>query len=398
MMEADADEFGGPTENSALKALVAERIQRQGPITFRDFMELALYHPQHGYYSSPGPKMGRQGDYLTSPEVHPVFGHLLAKQVWQLWQMMGAPSPFTLVEMGGGRGLLCRDLLRWAAARAPDFHEALHYCLVERSNALRQEARWHLHQAGIPPGKVAWQRRTPQGIVGCFLSNELLDSFPVHRVVLVGGELREIYVGWAEGRFAEALGPPSTPALGRYFRRLGLLPGEGCRAEVNLEALRWLRAVARALARGFAITFDYGYPAADLYAPWRRDGTLLSFYRHTASADPFARLGRQDMTAHVDFTSLVECGRRWGLEPLPLTSQAEFLSALGIGAGLRPARAEGQIDLEEYYARRRAVLELTDPAGLGRIKVLLQAKGVDSRQGLWCLQESANSQERDHDH
>ncbi|MFQ5880823.1 MAG: SAM-dependent methyltransferase, partial [Dehalococcoidia bacterium] len=224
--------------------------------------------------------------------------------------------------------------------------------------------------------------------VGCFLSNELVDSFPVHRVAVIQGELQEVHVGCEGGRLVEVLGPPSTQELRRYFQRLSLLPGEGCRAEVNLAALRWMKSVGEALERGIVITFDYGYEAAELYAPWRRDGTLLCFYRHAASADPFARLGYQDMTAHVDFTGLVEQGRRWGLEPLALITQARFLIALGIGAGLRPALAAGRADLEEYYARRRAVLELTDPARLGRIKVLLQAKGVAGCEGLWCLKQA----------
>jgi len=191
-----------------------------------------------------------------------------------------------------------------------------------------------------------------------------------------------VYVVWREGRFQEELGPPSTPELAAYFQRLGLLPGEGCRAEVNLAALVWVRRVAATLARGFVLTFDYGHEAGDLYAPWRRDGTLLCFYRHNPSSDPYARVGKQDMTAHVDFTSLVEEGRRHGLEPLGVTTQSRFLAALGIGEALArlpdgQARTPGdELSLEEYYVRRRAVSELLDPAGLGRIRVLVQAKGV----------------------
>jgi SAM-dependent MidA family methyltransferase len=136
-----------------------------------------------------------------------------------------------------------------------------------------------------------------------------------------------------------------------------------------------MRQVATALERGFVLTFDYGHEAAELYAPWRREGTLLCFYRHNPSSNPYARIGRQDMTAHVDFTSLVEEGRRHGLEPLGLTTQARFLAALGIGDAL--SRTPGaELPLEEYYSRRRAVTELLDSAGLGRIRVLVQTKGV----------------------
>jgi SAM-dependent MidA family methyltransferase len=373
------DEFPSASENEELKAAIRERIAAEGRIPFRQFMAMALYHSQHGYYSSPGQRMGRHGDYLTSPEVHPVFGSLVAKQLWQMWQAMGEPQPFTVVEMGAGSGLLARDILAWARRRAPEFFQALEYHLIELNEWRVEDQRRLLRQVDASLDKTSWlpslEAIPDESVSGCFLSNELIDSFPVHRVAARDGRLYEYYVEWQEERFAENLAPPSTPLLEQYFHRLGLLPGEGCSAEVNLEALEWIKAVAGALRHGFVLTFDYGYPAEELYAPWRRDGTLLCFYRHNPSTDPYARLGRQDMTSHVDFTSVVQAGREAGLEPLGLTSQSRFLTALGIAAGLE-RQAEGEPSLEEHYARRRAVTELIDPAGLGRIKVLIQGKGV----------------------
>jgi SAM-dependent MidA family methyltransferase len=370
------DEFESTAENPLLVAEIRARLEREGRITFRDFMEMALYHPQHGYYSSPREKMGHSGDYLTSPEVHPLFGHMVGRQLAEMWELMGSPSRFDVLEMGAGNGLLARDILRWAQRLHPAFFEAMTYRIAETSPALAERQRQALEALGLPEGAVAWEpgEAAEGSISGCILSNELVDSFPVHRVAVEGGELREVYVVWREGRVDEELGPPSTDELGAYFERLGLLPGEGCRAEVNLAALDWMRQVASALTRGFVLTFDYGHEAAELYAPWRRDGTLLCFYRHNPSSDPYARIGKQDMTAHVDFTSLVEEGRRHGLEPLGITTQNRFLAALGIGEAL--ARTPGaELPLEEYYARRRAVTELLDSAGLGRIRVLVQAKG-----------------------
>jgi SAM-dependent MidA family methyltransferase len=378
-LHPNEDEFPSASENEELKAAIRERIAAEGRIPFRQFMAMALYHPQHGYYSSPRQRMGRHGDYLTSPEVHPIFGSLVAKQLRQMWQAMGEPRPFTVVEMGAGSGLLARDVLAWAGRRAPEFFQALEYRLIEVNEWLVEDQRRLLRQVDASLAKTSWlpslEAIAAESVSGCFLSNELIDSFPVHRVAVRDGRLHEFYVEWQEERFVESLAPPSTPLLEQYFDRLGLLPGEGCSAEVNLEALEWMKAVAGALRRGFALTFDYGHPAAELYAPWRKDGTLLCFYRHNPSTDPYARLGRQDMTSHVDFTSLVQAGREAGLEPLGLTSQSRFLTALGIAAGLE-RQAEGEPSLEEYYARRRAVTELIDPAGLGRIKVLIQAKGV----------------------
>ena len=389
-MLPNEDEFTSATENEELKAAIRERIAAEGRIPFREFMAMALYHPQHGYYSSPRQRMGRHGDYLTSPEVHPIFGSLVAKELWQMWQAMGEPQPFTVVEMGAGSGLLARDILTWAGRRAPEFFQALEYRLIEVNEWLVEDQRRLLRQADASLAKTSWlpslEAIAVESVSGCFLSNELIDSFPVHRVAVRDGQLHELYVGWQEERFVESLGPPSTPLLQKYFHRLGLLPGEGCSAEANLEALEWVKAVGSILRRGFVLTFDYGYPAEELYAPWRKDGTLLCFYRHNPSTDPYARLGRQDMTSHVDFTSLVQAGREHGLEPLGLTSQSRFLAALGIAASLE-RQSEGELSLEEYYARRRAVTELIDPAGLGRIKVLIQAKGVGQPK-LWGLEGS----------
>jgi SAM-dependent MidA family methyltransferase len=183
-------------------------------------------------------------------------------------------------------------------------------------------------------------------------------------------------VDWDGARFVEELRPPSTPELAEYFQRLGLTPGEGCRAEVNLAAAEWMRRAGSALRKGFLLTLDYGYEAEELYAPWRTEGTLLCFYLHNPSADPYARIGRQDITSHVDFTTLRRAGEEAGLRTLGLIAQSEFLTNLGIAESAAPP-GEGDVNLEEYYARRRAVLELLDPAALGRIRVLLQAKSVD---------------------
>ena len=376
---APTSDFPSTTENEALRDIIRERIAEAGAITFREFMDLALYHPRHGYYCSPREKMGRQGDYLTSPEVHPIFGWLAGKQLGQMWEVIGRPEPFTVVEMGAGSGALARDILDWARRHAPEFFAALEYRLVEVSEELAARQRRAVQEVDERLEKAAWLpalAAIPEGsVVGCLLSNELADAFPVHRVTVRAGRLQEVYVDWRHGRFEERLGPPSTPALEDYFRRLGLLPGEDCQAEVNLDALAWMKALARALGRGFLMTFDYGYPAEQLYAPWRRQGTFLCFYRHNPSADPYARVGRQDMTSSVDFTSLTQAAQEAGLETVGLAGQAQFLTALGIDGALAPA-ARGDLPLEEYYARRRALTELLDPAGLGRIRVLIQSKGV----------------------
>jgi len=369
------NEFGVATEKEALKEAIIARIRAQGPITFRDFMEMALYHHHLGYYCSLGEKMGRAGDYLTSPEVSPVFAALLGRQFRQMWQIIGCPRRFALVEIGAGSGALAYDVLAWAKRNSPDFWRSLSYQIVEASEELADRQRRRLRALDPDLTRISWQSSLPEDIEGCVFSNELVDSFPVHRVVVQAGELFEIYVGWDGAGFVEELQPPSTPAIAQYFQRLELFPGEGCFAEVNLQAMEWMSTVANALRRGFVVTLDYGSEAKDLYAPWRRSGTLLCFYRHNPSNDPYVRIGRQDMTSHVDFTTLIRVGENYGLEMVGIASQAAFLVNLGIAQAWQ-LPAEGPLALEEYAARRRAVTELIDPAGLGRIKVMILRKGV----------------------
>ena len=368
------NEFPSPTENEALKAAILARIDRDGPITFRDFMEMALYAPNLGYYTSRRENIGRAGDYVTSPEVSPVFGAVLGRQLREMWEVLGRPPEFDVVEAGAGNGTLCRDILRWSRVAAADFHDSLRYTILEASPALVARQRETVEAESLAES-VGWQPQLPDVVEGCILSNELLDALPVHRVIVRDGRLWEVYVAWDGAAFREQPGPISTPEIQAYFHRLGLLPGEGCHAEVNLAAAAWIGSAARALHRGFLISFDYGYEAGDLYAPWRMHGTLLCFYRHNPSDDAYVRIGRQDITSHIDFTTVRRVGEEAGLRTVGLVPQSEFLMNLGLPDAL-PAIGEGGTNLEEYYVRRRAVVELADPAGLGRIKVLVQAKNI----------------------
>ncbi|MHB8376225.1 MAG: class I SAM-dependent methyltransferase, partial [Dehalococcoidia bacterium] len=343
------DEFAPITESGPLAGELRARIAARGPITFRTFMEAALYHPRFGYYTTHAEAMTRGGDYVTSPEVHAIFGALVAKQLIELWEEMGRPAPFDIVEPGGGGGLLARDVVR-RAAREPAFAAALRYRIIEVSPALIARQRRTLAELD-GAADVGWLDALPDAIEGCVLSNEFFDALPVHRVRREGDELREVYVTHDGRRFIDAAGPPSTPALGSYFEALGMLPGDGCVAEVNLDAIDWMERIGRAVSRGAVLTFDYGYEAGDLYAPWRRDGTLLCFYRQSASSDPYQRISMQDITSSVDFTTLRAAGERAGLRTLGMTDQAQFLVRMGIGDGPAVVARERPGDLAEYFAR-----------------------------------------------
>lgn len=363
-------EFQSATENQALRDELLAQIEDHGGISFRDFMQTALHHPTLGYYSSPAEKLGPRGDYMTSPELSSIFATLVGRQIREMWAALDKPPTFHIVECGAGTGALCRDLLWWASTSEPDFFAAIQYTIVDVSDAMIARQR-SLVEHGPYATRVDWADHMPGGIVGCILTNELLDSFAVHRVRMQDNVLSEVFVRFSDDAFVEEL-RPAPEDIKSYFNRLELLPGEGCTAEVNLQALDWMRDAGRALETGFVFTFDYGYQALELYAPWRTDGTLLCFYGHNPSSDPYARIGRQDITTHLDFTSLVTAGEKAGLTTIGITTQSEFLERLGIADALAPP-SEGT-DLESYYARRGQINQLLDPAGLGRIKVLVQSK------------------------
>ncbi len=357
-------------DNPALRAIIDEQIRRKGPISFADFFRLALYHSTYGYYVCCDPT----DDYQSSPNVHPVFGAAIARQLTEFWRLMDRPSRFDVFEAAAGSGRLAADVLRALQIEAPDLHDALRY-FVQDVTYTDSATAARLERTGLPMAKIEVATELPEAenINGCLLSNELLDAIPFERIVLRDGAIKRLLVGLDSGRLVE-VEADSTPEIDAYFGSLELKPGEGCKAEVGLEALSWTRRAAVALHKGYILTMDYGYEAEALYAPWRKQGTLLSFYRHTSGDDPYVRIGRQDLTASVDFTSVRRSGEIEGLTTLGLTTQTDFLTALGVSDALHEAPAPGQ--LEAFYALRRGVMELIDASGLGRIRVLVQGRDV----------------------
>ena len=347
----------GMDGNPALiSAIQQEIVAAGGSITFARFMELALYHPQFGYYMTAArsksapcqsevgravparhPRIGKDGDYFTSVSVGPLLGRILARQ-FQQWGVA------EVLEFGGHRGQLRNDIL----AAAP----TLNYRSVEVGDPL------------------------PDQITGCVFSNEFLDALPVHRVC---GD-QEIYVAEraarpfmaaespANGRdarstiFQEVLGPLSDPRLPR-------LP-DGYRSEINLRALDWLTDIARRLTHGFVLTIDYGFERAEYFSPHHAAGHLQCYYRHTKSGHPYLHIGDQDLTAHVDFTALIEHGQSLGLEPVLLTDQARYLLQVG-EAEIADivTRTAGQ-----HSPERNAVHQLLHSTMGQTFKVLIQRK------------------------
>ncbi|HHL39388.1 MAG TPA: class I SAM-dependent methyltransferase [Deltaproteobacteria bacterium] len=369
-------------------AELRRRIGRGGPVTFAEFMEVALYWPDGGYYMA-GEPWGRGGDYVTSLDAGEVFAAAVTVQLFEMWRRLGSPGRFTLVEAGAGRGRFGLGVARCAESRYRDFHDALHVRLVDRRYGGGLGPEMDGAQAGDGgegPGAKVSLHEGLDGLgtveAGCLISNELVDALPVHRVVGSEDGLREIYVDYRQGRgFFEVAGPPSTPELADFLSTVGAgaLP-PGWRAEVGLEAARWIGGAAAVLERGYVLTVDYGFPAAELYGPARRGGTLRCHHRHRVCDDPYVRVGEQDITAHVDFTALSLYGRRAGLEVEGFTTQHYFLLALGILEELEEVGGgPGEI---EKIRRNQAVKGLLMPGGMGSVfKVLVQRKGGAAGKG-----------------
>ena len=391
------------------EAEIRRRIRERGPITFAEFMEVALYWPGGGYYSGNGPGAGAQagpvgphGDYYTSPLAHPAFGALLALQLYQFWLLLERPAPFYAVELGAGSGQLGRDILNAAAALPAGFPGCLRYLRLDRGAGVGIGSD---SEAAGPPGAgwIATDGVPLRNLVGCILSNELLDAFPVHQVRVQDGELREVYVTVADaadaraGALAEVLGQPSTPALAVRLEQLGLRLDEGQTAELNLELDRWAASVAGALAAGFVLTIDYGRPAKELYSSELRPrGALTTYYRHVQTDAPLRNVGSQDITAQVDFTSVIDAGRRAGLESLGFTTQRQFLQNLGLDR-LRRRVTSMPLPVAQGVANRAGLLALSRPEGLGDFKILVQGRNrpgssPDSHReqpALWGLEPAA---------
>lgn len=387
--------------NLALHQAIVERITESPKqrITFAEYMEMVLYHPEYGYYSSDAVKIGfKGGDFFTSVSLDTDFGELLAEQFLEMWEILGQPAPFYLVEMGAGQGILALHILKYTQQHYPDFFSVLQYLVVEKSPGFQQEQQKLLQ--GFPVRWCNWEEISPNSIVGCFFSNELVDALPVHQFILEAGELREIYVTFREEEvnkrvnvffspsssntyLTEVIAEPSTPRLADYFDLVGIdfQQGgyeDGYRSEINLAALEWLSIVADRLQRGYVLTIDYGYPASRYYNPRRSQGTLQCYYRHRHHNNPYINIGRQDITAHVDFTALERWGECCGLEKVGFIQQGLFLMALGLGNRIANLSYQ-EIGLSQLLKRRETLHQLIDPTGLGSFGVLIQSKGLSQQ-------------------
>ena len=344
--------------NAQLVQLIASEIARIGPVSFRWFMEQALYHPDYGYYCAnhASGRIGREGDFFTNVSVGPLFGRLLASQFIEMWEHLGRPAPFTIVEQGANNGEFAADALGTLGETIP----FLEYRIVEPLAALRELQARKL--AGF--SSVRWEESLEgmEPFCGVHFSNELLDAMPFHLVRFSGGTWKERRVDFQEGKFVLVEFPAGE------FPELPPIRGEGHQTEVNREATRWVELAASKISRGFILAIDYGYPREEFYHPDRSAGTLTCYRQHRRSSDPLEHIGETDITAHVEFTSVIERACSCGMRLCGFTDQHRYM--VGLAAP----------HLHELDAKSlRAFRTLMHPAFMGSaFKVLALEKGVEA--------------------
>ncbi len=372
---------------SAVDQEIRDLIQKHGRITFAQFMQACLYSPRGGFYSSRGNRISTH--FGTSPTSHPVFGALIARQLEQMWHLLGDPPVFHVIEVGSGDGALAQSIVHACWRMAPRLAQVLYYVAAD------YEPRWlqspdHTFDwdngtgDGMSPSRrdaiLGVQRVKTEGlrafrnVVGCILCNELIDNFPVHRFAIQGGRVKEVFVTSAGGNLTEVLDEPSSPRIEERLTSLGLSLTEGYRGEVNLAMEDWTGQLSRALDRGFILTIDYGQLATDLYSLQNNQGTLVCYHRHVVSSDPYQHIGHQDITCQVDFTSLMRLGDRHGLATVGYALQSQFLTNLGFASFLDALQTQG-LSAARTALSRMAMMTLVDPDEYGDFKVLAQAKG-----------------------
>jgi SAM-dependent MidA family methyltransferase len=308
-----------------LPDLIRAEIAHRGPIPFRDFMERALYHPEHGYYTSRA-RIGREGDFFTSVSVGPLFGALLARQFAEMWERLERPEVFTIVEQGAHRGDFAADVLAHLREHAPAFHACVKYAIVEPSPRARETQRNALDTFAEKTKWFASLDELPR-FTGVHFCNELLDAFPIHLVKRTGSGWLERHVDFRKGAFVFVDLPLSNPALGAPLARLPEVP-DGYVTEINLAALDLIEALSTKLDLGYVLAIDYGFPRDEYYRPERTDGTLSAYAAHRREPNPLARPGEIDLTAHVDFTTLVERALTLGFDLDGFTDQHHFVVGL----------------------------------------------------------------------
>lgn len=363
-----------PASSNAFINLIREIIASQGgTLSFADFMQLALYHPQLGYYCNPTFEFGREGDFTTAPEISPIFAYTLARQCEEIFKIHALNE---ILEIGAGSGQLAYHLLR-----ALNEQQTLprHYYIYEISASLRKKQQQYLKKV-CPQwfDRITWLDQLPMDLSGIIIANEVLDALPVHCFKIENDQILERSVAWQDDRLIWKMTPPTHPLLTnrvQYLRDHYGLP-EGYASEINLHLPNLITQMIHTLKRGVILLLDYGYGEREYYHPSRNKGTLTCFYQHQKHDDPLLYPGKEDITAHVDFTLVAENAIKQGATLLGYTTQAAFL--LGCGLMTLAEKEEKKCDEISAFNLHQAIKLLTFPTEMGEvIKVMAIGKNLN---------------------
>ncbi len=364
-----------------LNEIIANRIKSNGPMRFRDFMQSALFEPSLGYYTRANLEIGKSGDFYTSPHSHAVFGHTIGRQVEQCFNALGGADsfkdePFNIIECGGGRGWLAKDILD--SLKDTHVYDCITYTLLELNPSMadRQQTLLEAHADHL---NWATSFDETKGIRGMIISNELIDAFAVH-LIEYASKWNEIFISLEGDDFIETLKPIEDPRLLDYIDKyIGKEIPDGYHTEINLHASEWLTTAASTLSAGYVLTIDYGYPCEELYAPERNRGTLICYREHDTNEDYLSHIGKQDITAHVNFTDLKSTGDTLGLSTVGFARQGIYLVSLGIDKSITKYFGAGNSVGRDMHKINNLIM----PGTMGDThKVLLQSKGVNSSTAM----------------
>lgn len=355
-----------------LSDIIKAKISNQGPITFADFMELALYEPNYGYYCSDKLNIGKKGDFYTSPYVNKAFGSVIGNFISKSFDLI-EDEDLAIIELGAGKGILALDILNHLKTNNIEQYNRITYYLIEQSERSRKEISESLinHKKRIKSFS-SLEDLKDNSISGVVISNELFDAIPFHRLKFTKDSLSEIYVTLKDDNFIEALDSPSKDELLKYFEENKLELAEDQEIEINLHAKNILENVNRVVKQGFILNIDYGYLENELFSPSRMKGTYKCVYKHSINETPYLNIGEQDITAHVDFSNLIRVGESLNIHKIKYTTQGQFLLDWGI---LDIIESNQETDTE-----RQSIKNLFLPELMGdKFKVLIQEKNLSEK-------------------
>tara|TARA_A100001037_G_scaffold9788_2_gene9622 strand:- start:3717 stop:4919 length:1203 start_codon:yes stop_codon:yes gene_type:complete len=351
------------------ETVIKQRILQKEAISFKEFMEIALYHSEVGYYTSAKSIIE---NFFTSPLAHPAFGASLCLQLNQMWKSMGEPQEFYVLEVGCGDGVLAQDIIGYAHINRLPFLDALEYVAVDRSKSLISSL------SGIDGlNKVVSSLDSFKNVVGCVISNELLDSFPVNRFKIIDGEVYEIMVSLSNGRFCELLSKEPDPIINERLSNLKKDLPNNFEGEINGYIKSWVKSLSQVLSNGFVITIDYGNDHVDLYNPVNTQSSIRSYHRHAQPISIYDQIGYCDITSDVDFSWLISQSENFGLRSLYFLNQKEYLNRWGVENWIDGIRMK-KVSQNVLNRNLVGIRQLVRDDAFGQFKVLIQYIGEES--------------------